>query len=271
MMTWKNGKKWVYSITYDEGCVALLDHALAVHRKHGVPGHVAMVSTQVGVMRDLPASSYHGMMILSREQVAELRKEGWGVSCHSMTHASTTMENGQSEVVEARRVLEEKLGVPVTMFCVPGSNEGHPAVLKYAPIAGFNSIMTIYDRINTKATNLMWLARSALHTEYPGPFYSTFDPYKRIQQAIDVGGWIIDYAHCPMPDKPIHPAKDCTTPELDARFAAVRRLGGDDVWVAEPNEVVEYLLKDEESIRLRAAGVEDPYPKNSEIRAIYKK
>ncbi len=41
-MTWKNGKKWVYSITYDEGCEALLEHALPVHRKFGVPGHVAL-------------------------------------------------------------------------------------------------------------------------------------------------------------------------------------------------------------------------------------
>ena len=30
---WKDGKKWVYSITYDEGCQELLKHALPVHRR----------------------------------------------------------------------------------------------------------------------------------------------------------------------------------------------------------------------------------------------
>ena len=42
--------------------------------------------------------------------------------------------------------------------------------------------------------------------------------------------------------QPIHPAKDCTTEELAARFETVRRVGGDEVWLAEPNEVVRHIL-----------------------------
>jgi len=69
-----------------------------------------------------------------------------------------------------------------------------------------------------------------------------FDPYKRLHQAMDRGGWIVDYCHCPMPGKPIHPAKDCTAEELEERFRTVTRIGGDEVWLAEPNEVMAYLL-----------------------------
>jgi hypothetical protein len=125
---------------------------------------------------------------------------------------------------------------------VPGSNESYPASLKVAERAGYNSILTIYDDINTKETDLFRLCRCPVHTEYPPPFYSRFDPYKRLHQAIDAGGWVIDYAHCPTPDKAIHPAKDCTTQELAKRFETVRRVGGDDVWLADPNEVVAFLL-----------------------------
>ncbi|MCK5327487.1 MAG: hypothetical protein KAR36_02700, partial [Candidatus Latescibacteria bacterium] len=82
-MMWKNGKRWVYSITYDEGFEGLLKHALPVHRKYGVPGHVALVASQIGVPRNVPGSSYDGMRILSKEQIHTLRTEGWGVSCHS--------------------------------------------------------------------------------------------------------------------------------------------------------------------------------------------
>jgi hypothetical protein len=82
-----------------------------------------------------------------------------------------------------------------------------------------------------------------LHTEYPPPFFSRFDPYKRLHQAADCGGWVIDYCHCPTPGKAIHPAKDCTLAELARRFETVCRVGGDDVWLAEPNEVVDYILK----------------------------
>jgi peptidoglycan/xylan/chitin deacetylase (PgdA/CDA1 family) len=181
------------------------------------------------------------MMILSKEEIHMLCSEGWGVSCHGMTHAGINADNAEYEVVESRKVLEAALGMPVTMFCVPGSNESYPAARAVAEKAGYTSILTIYDDVNTADTDLMRLCRCPLHTEYPPPFYSAFDPYKRLHQAADRGGWIIDYCHCPMPGKPIHPWKDCTLEQLEERFETVLRLGGDDVWLAEPNEVVIYL------------------------------
>ena len=80
-MDWPQGKSWVYSITYDEGCQLLLEHALPVHRKYRVPGHVALVASQIGVPRNVPGSSYDGMMILSAHELRALA-EGLG---HSAT------------------------------------------------------------------------------------------------------------------------------------------------------------------------------------------
>lgn len=241
---WKDGKKWVYSITYDEGCEDLLKYAVPIHREFGIPGHVAFVSAQLGIPRDVPGSSYHDMMTLSPDQMKSLMDEGWSASCHSMTHVGVTYENADVEVVEARAVLMDKLGVDIPIFTVPGSNHGHPPAIKTAPGAGYKAILTIYDKVNTFDTDLLWLGRTPLHTEYPGPFYSQFDPWKRLQQAKALEGWVVDYCHMPLPDKPVHPAKDCTTQELRARFEAVKEFGGDDVWLADPNEVVEFLLND---------------------------
>ena len=241
-MMWKDSKRWVYSITYDEGCEALLEHAVPVHREFGIPGHVALVASQVGVPRNVPGSSYDGMMILSKKQIHLLREEGWGVSCHGMTHGAITTQNADHEVVESRKVLEETLEMPVTIFCVPGSNDSYPAARDVAEKAGYRAIMTIYDEVNTAETDLMRLCRCPLHTQYPPPFYSAFDPYKRLHQAIDCGGWVIDYCHCPMPGKPVHPAKDCTLEQLAGRFETVRRVGGEGVWLAEPSEVLQYIL-----------------------------
>ena len=70
--------------------------------------------------------------------------------------------------------------------------------------------------------------------------------------------------------KPIHAAKDCTTEELRARFEAVKEVGGDDVWIAEPNEVVEYLATNEEATRRRtekAVGLNQVY--DTEMRKLY--
>ena len=241
-MRWPGGKRWTYSITYDEGCAALLTYALPVHRRFGIPGHVALVASQVGVPRNVPGSTYNGLMILSREHIHMLCREGWGVSCHGMTHAAITPENAEAEVVESRKVLQDALEMAVTMFCVPVNNDSYPAALAAAGRAGYKAIMTIYDDVNTWQTDPMRLCRCPLHAEYPPPFYSAFDPYRRINQAIDTEGWIIDYCHCPMPGKPLHPWKDCTLEQLTERFETVLRVGGDDVWLAEPNAVVEHLL-----------------------------
>lgn len=238
---WKHGKRWVYSITYDEGCELLLKHVLPIHRKYGIPGHVCLVASQIGVPRNVPGSSYNGMMILSKQQVRELQKEGWGVSCHGLTHAGINDGNAQQEVIEAKKVIEDALETPVNMFCVPNSNDSYPVALNVAKAAGYSSIMTIYDNVNTPDTDLFRLCRCPLHTEYPPPFYSAFDPYKRIHQAMDTGGWIIDYCHCPMPGKALHPQKDCSTEELEKRFETICRVGGNEVWLAEPNEVVEHM------------------------------
>ncbi len=239
---WPDGKKWVYSITYDEGCQGLLTHALPLHRTYGIPGHVALVASQIGVPRNCPGSSYDGMMILSREEIDMLRAQGWGVSCHSMTHVATTPENADYEVVDSRKLLEETLNMPIRVYCCPGTMHSYPAARAVAERAGYRAILTICDDVNTAETDLYHLHRVPLHTRYPEPFFSAFDPYKRVHQAIDCGGWIIDYCHCPMPDKPIHAAKDCTTQELERRFQTVLRLGGQDVWLGEVTEVVEHLV-----------------------------
>ncbi|MCF6287057.1 MAG: polysaccharide deacetylase family protein [Candidatus Hydrogenedentes bacterium] len=156
---WPNGKKWVYSITYDEGCEEQLKYAAPIPRKFGIPGHVPLVSSQLGMKRNVPGSSYHDMMILSPEQMGSLIDEGWGASCHSMTHIGVTAKNADVEVVEARKVLEEALGAEIPIFTVPGSNHGHPPAIATAPGAGYDAIMTIYDWVNTKSTDLLWLGR----------------------------------------------------------------------------------------------------------------
>ncbi len=239
-MPWPHGKRWVYSISYDEGCAALLEHAVPLHRELGIPANLALVAGQIGVPRNVPGSSYDGMMILSRDEIRGLCAEGWGVSCHSMTHAAVTDQNAGVEVVAARRVLAEALGMAVTIFCVPGDNAGYPAARKVAPEAGYQAILTIYDEVNPPGCDLLRLGRVPIHTEYPPPFYSRFDPYKRLHQARDLGGWIIDYCHCPLPGRAIHPWKDCTLEELRRRFETVLAVGGDEVWLAEPNEVIRH-------------------------------
>jgi hypothetical protein len=45
-MTWKNGKRWVYSITNDEGRADLLKFAARLHRRYGILRHVELLPSK---------------------------------------------------------------------------------------------------------------------------------------------------------------------------------------------------------------------------------
>jgi len=236
-----NGKKWAYSITYDEGCSLLLKHVLPLHRKYNIPGHIALVANEVGKKRNIRGSHYNGLNILNKHQIQSLVKEGWGVSCHSLTHRKITNVNARDEMLSSKIKLENLLELNINIFCIPSNNDSFPVVKSHAKKFKYSAVMTIYDNINLINGNLLKLNRIPLHSYYPKPFYSAFDPFKRIIQAKRRNGWIIDYCHCPTPGKPIHPNKDCTLEQLEARFKAIAEFNDNDLWLEEPNKIVKFL------------------------------
>jgi len=238
---WKFGKRFVYSVTYDEGLEALLGETLQVHERFGIPGHVSMVSAQVGKVRTVKGSTFEGMMHLSARQIHDLRALGWGVSCHSMNHLAITPESAHEEVVLARKVLEDALGIPITMFIVPGNNYSYPASRAVAEEAGYLSILTIWDALNDQDTDLLRLHRTPLIEQGFDPFESAYDPYCRLHEALETGGWICEYTH--IARTPVVSAqKEVRVETLVRRFEKVEEVGGDKVWKATPDDVVDYIL-----------------------------
>ncbi|MCX5768757.1 MAG: hypothetical protein NTZ09_00580 [Candidatus Hydrogenedentes bacterium] len=80
----------------------------------------------------------------------------------------------------AEQAARSRVGVVSTLSVAyrgGHANTGHPPALAYANAAGYTSILTIYDRVNVRETDLLHLGRCPLHTEYPAPFFSVFDPY----------------------------------------------------------------------------------------------
>ncbi|HOX37626.1 MAG TPA: polysaccharide deacetylase family protein [Candidatus Brocadiia bacterium] len=240
---WRGGKRWVYSVTYDEGLQALLGATLETHRKFGVPGHVSLVAADVGRPRNVPGSSFDKMMILSRAEIDSLCAEGWGVSNHSMTHAAFTRGNARVEIVESRKVLEDALGRAITMFIVPGSNDNYPLSREFAAEAGYLSVVTLWDEVNLPDCDLLKTGRTPLIEEGFYPFFSVFDPYSRLCQARDLGGWVVDYTHIARPREAMaSPPKEISLEHLAQRFEKVKAVGGEEVWLGEATEVQDYIL-----------------------------
>ena len=245
---WKHDSKFVYSITYDEAFEDLLTYALPIHRKFGIPGHLVAVAGQLGEIRNVPSSSYSGKCRhLSGAQMRELIAEGWSVGDHSMTHGDLNC-NTFSEVIESKRVLEQAIGQPIKIFHLPGADFSFAPAARYLQQAGFLAVFFADDRVNDGDPDMFGLSRTLVYVTEGQPFFSLYDPfprdydpYHRLHEALDCGGWIVDITHLVSPE-PIAPWKDATPEILEARFDCVRCVGAGGEWTAEPEEVVDYIL-----------------------------
>ena len=239
---WKHGKRWVYSVTYDEALADLHRFAIPHHEELGIPGHVEVVVGQLGQVRQIGASSFNGMRHMNGEELRHLLSRGWGVGNHSWSHQLITPETADIELRQARDVLEQAIDAPVDLYCSPGDNTNMADhVLAACRDLGYLGAMSLTDALNRPGDELFWLSRTALHDQYYAPFFSEYDPFRNLRHARQDGGWVIDYCHCPL-EEPIHPNKDCSQAQLRRRFETVLEEGGDEVWCAVPEEVVYYHL-----------------------------
>ena len=181
---WKYGKRWVYSITYDEALADLHRFAVPMHEEYGIPGHVELLVGQMGEIRRAGNSSYNGFRHMNGEELRDLLARGWGVGNHSWSHEVITPEMVDEEIGRAKQVLEEALGEPVLLYCSPGNNTNMADhVLQACRRYGYLGAMSLTDALNRPGDELFWINRTALHDHYYAPFYSAYDPYRNIRQA----------------------------------------------------------------------------------------
>ena len=239
---WKYGKRWVYSITYDEALADLHRFAVPMHEEYGIPGHVEVVVGQLGEVRNIGASSFNGYRHMNADELRDLLARGWGVGNHSWSHEIITPETVEREIGHAKEILGEALGEAIILYCSPGDNTNMADhVLEACRRYGYLGAMSLTDALNLPGDELFWINRTALHDYYYPPFYSAYDPYRNIRQAQAVQGWLIDYCHCPL-ETAVHPNKDCSEAQLRKRIETVLSEGGDAVWCAVPEEALSYHL-----------------------------
>jgi peptidoglycan/xylan/chitin deacetylase (PgdA/CDA1 family) len=239
--TWKHGKRWAYTVTYDEALIELFQYVVPLHERLGMPGHVEVVVGHMGKERRIGNSSYNGWHHMGPDKLRQLIDMGWGVGNHSWSHG-TVEENIDLEIRQAKQVLEEAIGHRVTTYVAPGSNVNiTPLIVEALRDSGYLCALGVTDEVNRPDCNLWFLGRTSnLHQGW-GPLWSAFDPHHRLAQARLQSGWICDYCHCPSPKIP-HENKDAYIDEHRARLEAVLDVGGDEVWLATVEEIVDYIL-----------------------------
>ena len=145
------------AITFDDGYLDNLTHAWPVLKRLGfgatvfaVPGRIGtdMVHDEAWLQQypDVPAEAYRYM---TWEQTAELQSHGVEIGAHTVTHPlldSLTDAEQQTEIHDSKRLLEERLGTPVTSFCYPAGHFNN-ASLRLVESAGYaQAVVTPWTR-----------------------------------------------------------------------------------------------------------------------------
>src|ERR1043166_3973828 len=197
---WLGGRRWVYSITFDEALSDLHRFTVPILEKHNVPGHLEVVVGQMEEVRHIGGSSFDGFKHMGAEELREMVARRWGVGNHSWSHHQVNAETADVELRKAKEVLEAAVGEPVTIYCAPGNNNNMNAgALAACRQYGYLGAMSLTDALNRPDdADLLWMNRTFLHDQGYEPFFSEFDPFRNIQHARRDRGWIIDYCHCPL-------------------------------------------------------------------------
>ncbi len=185
-------------LTFDDGYLGHYEQVFPLLKEYGYPGLFSIYTYKVG--RD------HGRPGMTWDQVQEMANSPLvTIAAHSVNHPSDLREvldaELQTEVVQSKRILEEKLGIPIQYFTYPEGNYDE-RVAEAVEEAGYRAALTMdnwEDRFAGESETLLAVDRVgqsqiawALEEAWGGPpsqsWGTTFnfgDPVQKAEVMID--------------------------------------------------------------------------------------
>src|SRR5947208_2056584 len=190
LLAWKRGEKNIPPrcavITFDDGWKSQYEVAWPIMKKYGYP--FTMFIYTEGVR----GGSIGGGEAITWEQLADMRDNGVDIEAHTATHQDlreghtiTLIAGGkrtrtkltgpqyeqwmQNEVVGAKQLLEQRLGIKVNCFAVPFGNYNEH-VKDIARNSGYEAMFTVYGQPITFTSPLDSVGRYAIEANKPKVF-----------------------------------------------------------------------------------------------------
>ncbi len=185
-LAWRRGEKSIPAkscvITIDDGWVSGYTNAWPVLKKFGCPFTVFIYINYVGT----------GGKSLSWDQLAEMRDAGVDIQCHSYSHSNLRVPGGgvdakaraliqkdiqtlgkagwlRKEIIDSRKVLEQRLGIRVNAFAYPFGSHS-PEARALVKEAGYEAAFTVYGQRLSYGSPAEQLGRYAVEAAKPQIF-----------------------------------------------------------------------------------------------------
>lgn len=149
-------------ITFDDGLADFYSAALPLLRDYDLPATLYVTTGYVeGASRWLAAVGEGERAMMNWRQIAELPAHG--IECGAHTHSHPQLDTlprrqAHDEIHHSKRLLEERLGCPVTSFAYPHGYHDR-FVQQMVQAAGFTSACGVKDAISRPDDDRLALAR----------------------------------------------------------------------------------------------------------------
>jgi len=150
------------AVTLDDGFADNYTAGFPVLARETIPATIFLTAGYIGTAA-LPVLSNHAAPApLSWEQVAEMARHGIAFGAHTMTHRSLVELDAPEmhhEIVESRRLIEQRAGLRVESFCYP-RGFFDAAVKQAVRDAGYRLACTTMAGVVTRDTHPFSLRRT---------------------------------------------------------------------------------------------------------------
>lgn len=129
-----------FVITFDDGYLDTLTYAVPVLERFGFTATVFVVPGLVGGTNSWDRGRFAPAELMRWDQLAGLRRRGFSIGSHTMSHVSLTRLQPDEvwwELSASRRTLQERLDIEVRAFCYPWGDWA-PWVAELVSTAGYS-------------------------------------------------------------------------------------------------------------------------------------
>jgi peptidoglycan/xylan/chitin deacetylase (PgdA/CDA1 family) len=179
----------VVAVTFDDGYRSVLEHALPILSRLGLPGTI-FVPTDFpgrgepmawpGIDKWLGGEHERELLPLSWAELRGLADDGWEIGSHTCSHPYLTrLEGGdlERELTRSRERVEQELGRECTSLAYPYGDHDE-RVVRAAAAAGYRSACTVPHRL-TRPHPLAWPRIGVYHGNGHAAFRAKISPALR--------------------------------------------------------------------------------------------
>lgn len=188
-LTARSGHQPTVAVTFDDGYLDNLQHALPILERYRVPATIFVTTDFCDQNHSHPRyASPADRLHLNWQEVRQLAAHPLiTIGSHTMTHPylpTLTAEAAAREIANSKQIIEHQLGAAIEFFCYPSGDFG-PREAGLVARAGYHAAVSVAPGVNRRGSDRYALRRTEI-TDKDDAFemwlklHGAFDPSHRL-------------------------------------------------------------------------------------------